>query len=131
MRKWRVAILGLGHWYSAYNLARALPEYPRRGTDRGRRGTTRRSWTNSPARSTSTATPTTTRSSSTSASTSSTSRRRCRELEDLTIKAARAGKHMILGKPMAMTVEQADRMVEAVETAGVTCFPFQGIDASA
>src|ERR687895_2270632 len=27
-RKWRVAILGLGHWYSAYGLARALPEYP-------------------------------------------------------------------------------------------------------
>src|SRR5215510_13542912 len=28
-RKWRVAILGLGHWYSAYNLARALREYPK------------------------------------------------------------------------------------------------------
>ena len=28
-RKYRVAILGLGHWYSAYNLARSLPEYPR------------------------------------------------------------------------------------------------------
>jgi hypothetical protein len=27
-RRWRVAILGLGHWYSAYGLARALPEYP-------------------------------------------------------------------------------------------------------
>ena len=27
-RTWRVAILGLGHWYSAYGLARALPEYP-------------------------------------------------------------------------------------------------------
>ena len=49
------------------------------------------------------ATPTTTRSSSTRASTSSTSRRPCRELEDLTIQAARAGKHMVLGKPMAMT----------------------------
>ena len=28
-RKWRVAILGLGHWYSAYGLARSLREYPR------------------------------------------------------------------------------------------------------
>src|ERR1044072_471800 len=28
-RKYRVAVLGLGHWYSAYNLARSLPEYPR------------------------------------------------------------------------------------------------------
>ena len=25
MRKWRVAVMGLGHWYSAYGLARALP----------------------------------------------------------------------------------------------------------
>ena len=25
---YRVAILGLGHWYSAFGLARALPEYP-------------------------------------------------------------------------------------------------------
>ena len=25
-RKYRVAILGLGHWYSAYNLARSLPD---------------------------------------------------------------------------------------------------------
>ena len=24
----RVAVIGLGHWYSAYGLARALPEYP-------------------------------------------------------------------------------------------------------
>ena len=28
-RPWRVAVLGLGHWYSAFGLARALPEYPK------------------------------------------------------------------------------------------------------
>ena len=28
-RTWGVGILGLGHWYSAYGLARALPEYPK------------------------------------------------------------------------------------------------------
>ncbi|HJZ78353.1 MAG TPA: Gfo/Idh/MocA family oxidoreductase [Vicinamibacterales bacterium] len=28
-RRWRVAILGPGHWYSAYGLARSLREYPR------------------------------------------------------------------------------------------------------
>ena len=28
-KKWRVAVLGLGHWYSGYGLARALPEYPK------------------------------------------------------------------------------------------------------
>ena len=35
------------------------------------------------------------------------------------MRAARAGKHMVLGKPMAMTVAQADEMVAAVETSGV------------
>ena len=126
MRKWRVAILGLGHWYSAYNLARALPEYPRAELIAV-------GWHDKAQLDEFTGTfdvdgytdydalleheridivhiaaPVS-------------------ELEGLTIKAARAGKHMILGKPLAMSVEQADRMVEAVETAGVTCFPFQGI----
>jgi predicted dehydrogenase len=126
MRKWRVAILGLGHWYSAYNLARALPEYPRAELIAV-------GWHDKTQLDEFTATfdvdgytdydalleheridivhiaaPVS-------------------ELADLTIKAARAGKHMILGKPLAMSVEQADRMVEAVEAAGVTCFPFQGI----
>ena len=45
----------------------------------------------------------------------------------MAIAAARAGKHMVLGKPMAMTVAEADRMVEAVESSGVACFPFQAI----
>ena len=126
MRKWRVAILGLGHWYSAFGLARALPEYPRAELVAA-------AWHDKAQLDAFTGTfgidgytdydalleheridivhiaaPVS-------------------ELADLTIKAARAGKHMVLGKPMAMTVEQADRMVEAVETAGVTCFPFQGI----
>lgn len=49
------------------------------------------------------------------------------EMPDCTIRAARASKHIVLGKPMAMTMEQADRMVEAVETSGVHCVAFQGI----
>jgi predicted dehydrogenase len=49
------------------------------------------------------------------------------EIPGCTIKAAKAGKHIILGKPMAMTVQQADRMVRAVEEAGVKCLPFQGL----
>ena len=48
-------------------------------------------------------------------------------IPELTIHAAGAGKHIVLGKPMAMTVAEADRMVEAVERAGVVCVPFQGI----
>ena len=48
-------------------------------------------------------------------------------IPEITIDCAAAGKHMVLGKPMAMTVQQADRMVEAVDRGGVTCMPFQGI----
>jgi predicted dehydrogenase len=124
-RKWRVAILGLGHWYSAYNLARALQEYPKAEL-------TAVAWQNSdqlaaftssfPIRGYSDygellkreeidlvhiATPVS-------------------EMPDCVIRAARAGKHMILGKPMAMTMEQADQMVEAVEASGVKLVAFQG-----
>ena len=48
-------------------------------------------------------------------------------IPEITIRCADAGKHIVLGKPMAMTVEEANRMVEAVERAGVVCMPFQGI----
>ena len=47
------------------------------------------------------------------------------ELQDVTVRSARAGKHMILGKPMAMSVGEAGEMVDAVRRAGVLCFPFQ------
>ena len=125
-RTWRVAILGLGHWYSAYNLARALRDYD--GAE-----LIAAAWHDKPQLDAFTsafdvdgyesyealleheridivhlAAPVS-------------------ELHDLTIAAARAGKHIILGKPMAMTVAQADEMVEAVEAAGVLCMPFQGI----
>jgi predicted dehydrogenase len=124
--KWRVAILGLGHWYSAYNLARALQEYPKAELAAV-------AWHNSAQLSAFTssfqvsgysdygellkreeidlvliATPV------------------C-EIPDCTIQAARAGKHIVLGKPMAMRMEQADQMVEAVEKSGVKCVAFQGI----
>ena len=44
-----------------------------------------------------------------------------------TLLAAGAGKHIVLGKPMAMTPVQADEMVAAVESAGVACVAFQGL----
>jgi len=49
------------------------------------------------------------------------------EIPDCAEQAARAGKHIVLGKPMAMTLEQADRMVRVIEEAGVVCVPFQVI----
>ena len=125
-KKWRVGILGLGHWYSAYNLARSLREYPHaelaavawhqthqldefsrtfgiEGHDDYGALLDRPDidivHIASPVS----------------------------EIPDLAIAAARAGKHMILGKPMAMTIAEADRMVAAVEQSGVVCFPFQGI----
>src|SRR5262245_61947023 len=124
-KKWRVAILGLGHWYSAYNLARALREYPKAEL-------TAVAWKNSDQLAAFTnsfpvkgyadygellereeidlvhiATP-------------------VAEMPDCVIRAAHAGKHIVLGKPIAMTMEQADQMVEAVETSGVKCVAFQG-----
>jgi predicted dehydrogenase len=124
-KKCRVAILGLGHWYSAYNLARALRGYPKAELAAV-------AWHNSAQLDAFTgefqitgfpdygellmredidivhlATPVS-------------------EMADCAIMAARAGKHMVLGKPMAMTMEEADRMVEAVEASGVKCVAFQG-----
>jgi predicted dehydrogenase len=124
-KRWRVAILGLGHWYSAYHLARALRGYPKAELAAV-------AWHNSAQLAAFTgefqipgfadygellkredidivhlATPVS-------------------EMADCAIMAARAGKHMVLGKPMAMTMEEADRMVEAVEASGVKCVAFQG-----
>jgi len=49
------------------------------------------------------------------------------DIPALTIDSARAGKHIILGKPMAMTMVQADDMVAAVEETGVVCASSQGL----
>jgi predicted dehydrogenase len=125
-RKRRVGILGLGHWYSAYNLARALPGYPRAELVAA-------AWANTAQLQAFT---------DTFAVPGYSTYRELLDREDidivhlaapvselpeLTIEAARAGKHIVLGKPMAMRVEQADRMVEAVEAAGVICVPFSGL----
>jgi predicted dehydrogenase len=125
-RPWRVAVLGLGHWYSAYGLARGLREYPRAELVAA-------AWDNEKQLDEFTRTF------------GVKGYRDYGELLDreridivhiaapvsqlakLTIQAANAGKHMILGKPMAMNVAEADRMVEAVEAAGIGCLPFQGI----
>ncbi len=125
-QRWRVALMGLGHWYSAWNTARALRDYPGATLvaaasrdpaaleaftrDFGVPGYA--SYEELLAREdvdiVQTAAP-------------------VAELADLAVLAAAAGKHLIIGKPMAMTVAEADRMVDAVRRAGVVCFPFQGI----
>ncbi len=125
-RTWRVGILGLGHWYSAYGLARALAEYPRAELA----GV---AW-HVPAQLDEFAR---TFGVDAYADYDRLLERRdidivhiaapVSEIKDLAVRAARAGKHMILGKPMAMTVDEADRIVEAIEAARVVCFPFQGI----
>ncbi len=123
---WRVAILGLGHWYSAFGLARGLREYPKAELVAA-------AWDNE-------------RQLETFTRTFGVKGYRdygellerervdivhlaapVAQLADLTIRSAQAGKHIILGKPMAMNVAEADRMVDAVEAAGVSCLAFQGI----
>lgn len=123
---YRVAILGLGHWYSAYGLARALPEYPhadlvvvaspeRYRLDRfcatfGVPGVTDYAEVidRPDVDVVHIAAP-------------------VRDIPILTMRAARAGKHIVMGKPMAMTMMEADEMVAVVEASGVVCVPFQGL----
>lgn len=125
-RQWGVAVLGLGHWYSAYNLARALREYPG-------------------ARLVAVACPDPAKREAYASTFGIDSYAEvagvlARDDVDIvhicppvaqipayTIAAAKAGKHLVLGKPMAMNRAQADEMVSAVRAAGVTCMPFQGI----
>jgi predicted dehydrogenase len=123
--KYRVAVLGLGHWYSAYGLGRALRESSRAELvavawrDRAQLDhfvktfgvTGYLDYAELLAKErvdiVQIAAPVS-------------------ELHALTLMAAEAGKHMILGKPLAMTVRQADEMVAAVQRAGVLAFPFDG-----
>src|SRR5262245_6364354 len=125
-RVWRVAVAGLGHWYSAFNLARAIREYPKAvlvavaSRDKNRRdefaGAFGLSGYDTLAE--------------------LLDRERVdivhiaapvSEIHDLTLQSAAAGKHIVLGKPMAMTLAEADRMVAAVGAAGIVCMPLQGI----
>jgi predicted dehydrogenase len=125
-RPWGVAILGLGHWYSAFGLARSLPEYPK-ATLVGA------AWHDPRQLEAFTSTfrvpghtdydALLTRDDVDIVHIAAP----VAEIPDLTIRAARAGKHIILGKPMAMTLAQADAMVAAVHEAQVTCVAFQGM----
>lgn len=123
-RKYRVGVLGLGHWYSGFGLARGLAEYPR-------------------ADLVAVADPEEWKAREFSQTFGVDMYTRYEDLiarddidivhiappvvdiPDCTIQAAAAGKHMVLGKPMAMTVARAKEMVTAVEASGVVCVPFQ------
>ena len=82
----------------------------RRASGRGRRRATRH-----PAR----ATASTRRCSPTPTSTPSTSRCPTTSTRAWTIAAARAGKHVLCEKPLAMTADEAQAMVDACRDAGV------------
>lgn len=49
------------------------------------------------------------------------------EMCDCAVKAAQAGKHFVLGKPMAMNLAEADDIITAVEQSGITCVTYQGL----
>jgi predicted dehydrogenase len=118
--------MGLGHWYSAYGMARAMREYPHAELVAA-------AWHNRAQLDAFTGTFAIKgyRDYKTLLDRESVDivfiAAPVSELRDLTLLAAAAGKHMVLGKPMAMTVAQADEMVAAVEKAGVSCLPFQGL----
>lgn len=122
--KLRVGIFGLGHWYSAYGLARALresskarlvavsdahqehlEEFTRTFDVKGYRDAGDL-LAHESVDVVQIAAPVS-------------------DIKDLAVLAAGAGKHILLGKPMAMTVAEAQAMRDAVHRAGVLCFPFQ------
>ena len=125
-RTWRVGIAGLAHWYSAFGLARALPEYPKATLvaaawhDRAQLDEFTRAFgvdahdsydaliSRDDVDIVHIAAPPS-------------------EIPDIAIRTARAGKHLIVGKPMAMTVADADRMTVAIRESGVTSVAFQGL----
>jgi len=49
------------------------------------------------------------------------------EMRDCAVKAAQAGKHFVLGKPIAMNLAEADEIIAAVESSDVTCVTYQGL----
>lgn len=124
-RRWRVGILGLGHWYSANNLARALREHPKAELvavaclDADKLAAFASTFGVEPC--------------------SSYAELLARDdidvvqisppvpdIQECAIGAARAGKPMILGKPMAPTIAQAAEIVRVVKESGVRCMPFEG-----
>src|SRR5215203_1328605 len=123
---WNVAVIGLGHWYSAYGLARALTEYPQA-----------RLVACAEADAAQLAAFTSTFGVAGYADYRELLAREAvdivhiaapvAEIAGIAVAAAAAGKHLVLGKPMAMNLAEADRMVAAIEGAGVLCMPFQGI----
>jgi predicted dehydrogenase len=121
-----VGVVGLGHWYSAYGLARGLVDYPRAELQAV-------AWPQLDQRQEFARTF----GVEAHAEYGELLSRRDVDLVHLatpvadlpacTTAAALAGKHIVLGKPMAMTVAQADEMVAAVERTGVGCVAFQGM----
>jgi predicted dehydrogenase len=124
MKRWRVAQVGLGHWYSAYNVARALREYPRAELA----GVSWRDRAQLEAFATTFGIPACddeealiTRDDVDIVQIGAP----VSDMARLTIRAAEAGKHVLVGKPIAMTLDEADRMAAAIEKAGVVCVPMQ------
>ncbi len=125
-RTWRVAVAGLAHWYSAFGLARALPEYPKARLVAA-------AWDNPAQLAEFTSAFNVDAHDSYEALLSRDDvdivhiAAPPSEIPDIAIAAARAGKHLIVGKPMAMTVADADRMTTAILESGVMSVAFQGL----
>jgi len=119
---YNVGIMGLGHWYWAFNLARALTEYPK-------------------AKLVAVSSP---RENILEEFTNLFGVKAYSDYNELllnekidivlivppvaniceyAVAAAKAGKHILLGKPMAMTLEEANQIVKAVNEAKVKALP--------
>lgn len=119
----RFGVVGLDHWYSAIPLARAVAADDRTelvaiADDSIERATEVAAGAGNPRVTTSYEEVVADASIDVIASFVSVDRN-----PDVCVAAARAGKHLVSVKPLAMTLDEADRIVEAVRAAGVTFTP--------
>jgi predicted dehydrogenase len=127
----RFGVVGLDHWYSAIPLARAVAADHRTelvaiADDSPERAAEVAAGTGGPRTTTSYEEVLADGSIDVIASFVSVDRN-----PDVCVAAARAGKHIVSVKPLALTLDEADRIVEAVNAAGVTFTPGEARSRSA
>ena len=125
-KQYGVGVIGLGHWYSAYGLARSLQEYGKAEL----KAVAYHDEAKAKEYGTTFGVDWYTDYDALLARKDIHVVHICppgAEIPGCTIKAAQAGKHIIVGKPMGLKIEQTDEMIKAVEKAGITCVYWPGM----
>jgi predicted dehydrogenase len=125
-RPWRVGVMGLGHWYSGVGIAQAAPFYPKAelvavASSEADKAHAFGDLFGVPAYTDYDEFLAEADVDMVHISPPSS------EMRDCVVKAAQAGKHMVVGKPIAMNLAEADEIIEAVEASDITCVSYQGL----